>query len=178
MILGFAKRKLRHLRNLLDGPGREFGVRVDSRAYCRAAQSKLLQTAGSSPDTLDAELDLASIAAEFLAQANRSRVGEVRAADLHDPVKLFSLCGERLVQSLKRREQFPLDRFKRGDVNRRRNHVIARLAHVDVVVRMDSLAASLFAENFQGSVGDNFVGVHVGGSPGSGLENIHDEFLI
>src|SRR5438445_771275 len=74
MILGFAKRKLRHLRNLLDGPGREFGVRVDSRAYCRAAQSKLLQTAGSSPDTLDAELDLASIAAEFLAQANRNHV--------------------------------------------------------------------------------------------------------
>jgi hypothetical protein len=28
------------------------------------------------------------------------------------------------------------------------------------------------------AVGDHFVGIHVVGSPGSGLENIHDEFLI
>ena len=99
---------------------------VDSCAYRRSTQSKFLQTTGSSSDALDAELDLASIAAKFLAQPDRRCVDEMGAADFHNGVKLFSLCSERLVQSLKRRQQFRLDRFKRGDVNRCRNDVIAQ----------------------------------------------------
>jgi hypothetical protein len=88
---------------------------VDSCAYRGSAQSKFLQTAGGSSDALDAELDLASVTTEFLAQADRGRVGEMSAADLHNPVKLFGLRGERLVQFPERGKQFPLDRFIRRE---------------------------------------------------------------
>src|SRR3989304_3403510 len=41
--------------------------------------------------------------------------------------------GEPLVQPLQRREQLPVHREEHRDVDRRRDHVVARLAHVDVV---------------------------------------------
>ena len=58
------------------------------------------------------------------------------------------------------------------------NHVVGGLAEVHVVVGMDQAGTEVAAENLGGAVGDDFVGVGVGGSAGAGLEDVQDEMLI
>src|SRR5437867_1171616 len=70
------------------------------------------------------------------------------------------------------------DTFQSGHVDGAGDDVVAGLASVDVVVWVDGFVASLAAAQFDGTVGDDLVGVHVGRGPGAGLENIHDELRI
>ncbi len=70
------------------------------------------------------------------------------------------------------------DPFEGGQVDGGGNGVVAGLAAVDVVVGMDEFAAALAAEQFDGAIGDDLVGVHVGRGAGAGLENIQDEFAV
>src|SRR5207249_3499043 len=61
----------------------------------------------------------------------------------------------------------------------RRNDIIAGLTHVHMIVRMDRLlVAYLAAERLDRSIRDDLIGIHVGGSTRSGLENIDDKMLI
>lgn len=53
-----------------------------------------------------------------------------------------------------------------------REGVVGGLGHVDVVIWVDRrLGTQGTAQNFDGSVGDDFVGVHVGLGTGTGLED-------
>ncbi|MFO0768317.1 MAG: hypothetical protein U0231_16380 [Nitrospiraceae bacterium] len=65
------------------------------------------------------------------------------------------------------------DGFRRGDVDGGRDHVIARLSQVHMVIGMDELAASRTAQQLGSPVGNDFVGIHVRGGAGAGLKNIH-----
>ena len=69
-----------------------------------------------------------------------------------------------------------------GDVHRRRERVVRRLAHVDVVVRMDgaflALRADAEAQPLIGQVGDHFVGVRVGRGAGAGLVDVDREMCV
>ncbi len=178
MIFRLAEIEPGHLGNFLDSPRGKFRMCVDARADRRAAERQLFQSTRGRLDPLDAELDLPRVAAEFLSQANRRRVGQVRAADLHDAVEILRLLFQRAMKRAKSGQQLFLDRLQRRDVDRRRDHVVRRLAHVDVVVGMDAFASSFFSQKLQRAVGDDLVGVHVGGSAGTGLKNIHDKFLV
>ena len=62
------------------------------------------------------------------------------AADLNDLPKLVALFVERAVQPLQRGNKTILELLGRADVDDRWNHVVARLAHVDVIVGMDGFA--------------------------------------
>ncbi len=71
------------------------------------------------------------------------------------------------------------DRNRRADVHGGGDHVIGTLLHVDVIVGMNGvLAAAPARGEFIGPAGDDFVGVHVGGCAGAGLENIDDELGV
>ena len=72
-----------------------------------------------------------------------------------------------------------LQLFGRADVNRRRNDVVARLPHVDVIVRVNRLArADRFAGQLRAAIGDHFVGVRVRARAGTGLKNVEREMLV
>ena len=79
---------------------------INPGAHSGAAQSKLFQTAGSSFNALDTELDLSRIAAKLLAQTDRRGVGQVGTTDLHNGIKFFSFTFERRVQPLECRQSF------------------------------------------------------------------------
>ena len=60
-----------------------------------------------------------------------------------------------------------------------RNHIVARLPFVNVIIRVDRRTIADFsAQNFVGAVGDYFVGVHVCGCSGARLENIQHKLGI
>ena len=69
--------------------------------------------------------------------------------------------------------------FCGADVNGRRNHVVARLPHVDVVVRMNGIfRADRFAGQLAGAVRDYFVGIRVRARARTGLENVEREMIV
>ena len=106
----------------------------------------------------------------------------MRAADLDDLVPLLGLGRQVFVQPLERGDQVAGDRHAGGNVHRRRERVVRRLAHVDVVVGMDgpflALRADAETQPMVRQVGDHFVGVHVGRSAGAGLIDVDREMVV
>ena len=77
--------------------------------------------------------------------------------------------GEGGGECLQRGQELGLDGVHRREVHRRREHVVRRLPHVHVVVRVHALA---------GEVRDHLVGVHVRGGAGAGLEDVDRELVV
>jgi hypothetical protein len=71
------------------------------------------------------------------------------------------------MQRFHRWEEFVVHNLSGGNVNSRRKNVVARLAAIDVVVRMRP-----------SKMPDNLIRTHVCGCPAAGLENIDDELVI
>ena len=64
-------------------------------------------------------------------------------------------------------------------MDRGRNHVVARLSHVDVIVRVHRIfGADLFAGELAATVRDHFVRVCVCARAGTGLENVEREMFV
>ncbi len=123
-------------------------------------------------------MDLTGVTGKFLAEADGGGVLQVGAADFEDVVKFLRLGVEGGLQFGQGGNQLALDAFQGGDMDGGGDDVVAGLAAVDVVVRMHQLFAAFAAEEFDGAVGNDFVGVHVGRGARPGLENIEDEFGV
>ena len=124
-------------------------------------------------------LELVDVAREFLSQRKRRRVLQVRAPDLDQRAERVALLSQRVAQRLHRRQEIVLDRARGGDVHGGGKHVVRRLAHVDVVVRVhEALLAALAAEQLGGAVGEHFVDVHVALRTGAGLPHGERELGI
>ena len=76
---------------------------------------------------------------------------------------------ERAGEELERRQQLVDSGVERREVHRRREHVVRRLPHVDVVVRVDVVA---------GEGRDHLVRVHVRARAGAGLEDVDRELVV
>ena len=108
----------------------------------------------------------------FLADGQRHRILEMRAADLHDVRPAIRLPLDRLGELRRLRQQQRVDRLERGDVHCRREGVVRGLAHVDVVIGPDRmLAAERAAQQLDRAVRDHLVDVHVRLGAGAGLPN-------
>ena len=60
-----------------------------------------------------------------------------------------------------------------------RDHIIARLPHVDVIVGMYVLPrADRFARQLRGTIGDDFVRVRVGAGARTGLKNVQRKMVV
>ena len=70
--------------------------------------------------------------------------------NLEDIVKLPGLFSKLRMQVRHRREQLTVDDLCGGHMYRGRDHIVARLAAIDVVIRMGT-----------GKTGDHFVRVHI-----------------
>ena len=76
----------------------ELGVRVEPGADGGAADGELVEPGQRELDALEVGVELRDVAAELLAERERHRVLQVRAADLDDVVELLGLGRERVAQ--------------------------------------------------------------------------------
>ena len=151
---------------------------VDARADGGAAQRQFAQVLLRGAQPRQAMLDLAGVAAEFLAEPDGRGVLQMGAANFEHVVKFLRLALQRLLQSGQRRDQPPFHRLQRGQMDGRGNDVVARLPAVDVVVGMNQFFAAFAAEQLDGPVGDHLIGVHVGRGAGAGLKNVQHKFPV
>jgi len=92
--------------------------------------------------------------------------------------KASSFVPELVGEHLQSGDDVLFDGFQRGDVHRGRDHVVARLAVVDVVVGVDRTAPQLGPVDLGRAVRDHLVCVHVRGGPGAGLEDVDRELVV
>ncbi len=151
----------------------EVRMSIDARADSRATLRQAMQARLHAFEARDAVVDLLTPRRQLLADRHRHRIHEMRAARLHDVADFLFLGGERLARVLQRRDQV----FRHGDggadVNRRRNDVVAALAHVDVIVRVHGPT-----ETRRRQTRDHFVRVHVGARARARLEHVDGELRI
>ena len=101
------------------------------------------------------------------------------ATDFDHIVELGRFRRKGVDQSFERRDETLLELLGRADVNCGWNHVVARLTHVDVIVRVNWLAgADRFAGELAGAIGDDFVRVRVRARAGTGLENVEWKMVV
>ena len=126
------------------------------------------------------QLELPGVAAEFLPQANRRGVGEMRSADLDDVVPLLRLVAQRRCKPFQGGQQFLGNGLARGHVDGGGEHVVGRLPHVDVIVGMDRLllVEAIAAGQLDGPIADDLVGVHVGRGAGAGLVDVDGKLVV
>ena len=157
----------------------ELGRRVEAGADRGAAERQLAQVRQRRREVRQAVVELRDPARDLLAEGQRRRVLQVGAADLDDVGERRGLRGERVAQGRDRRQQPRRERLDRGDVHRRREDVVRRLAAVDVVVRMDQAPlAERPAEQLRGAVGEHLVHVHVGLRARAGLPDRERELAV
>mmetsp|Transcript_101769 Transcript_101769/g.265432 ORF Transcript_101769/g.265432 Transcript_101769/m.265432 type:complete len:537 (-) Transcript_101769:17-1627(-) len=170
-------RKAGHVPQLLDDHLREVLVRRDACADRSAAQVGGGEFADSTLDALQVIANRGAVGVELLTQRHRHGILELCSAHLDYVGKLPSLLeeggaqlGDRLHKILVHEDQ--------GNFRGRGVGIVGGLALVDVVVWAAELVlALLLAEVLQGAVGDDLVGVHVGGGAGSTLHHVDQEVL-
>ena len=106
---------------------------VDAGADRGAAERQRTQAGQRVPESGDAVLDLRGVAAELLAERDRGRVHQMRAAGLHDLGELALLRAQGLAPDARAAGIKSSVSGGRGrEVHRRREHVVRRLRRVDV----------------------------------------------
>ena len=154
-------------------------MRVEARADGRAADRELEQALDCVADLCDGVVDLGDPGGDLLAERDRRRVLQVRAANLDDVGELLGLGVERVAKDLDVRQQVVLEDLDGGDVHGGRERVVRRLAAVDVVVRVHrDLRAHLAAGLLDRAVRDDLVDVHVRLRARTGLPDDEREVII
>ena len=83
--------------------------------------------------------------------------------------ELLGLRAQGRAEAFQRRQQILVDLAERRQMDGGGKDVVRGLAHVDVVVRVGTVA---------GEVGEDLVGVHVRRGPGAGLEDVDRELVV
>ena len=152
---------------------------IQARADRRPAQRQLTQNLDRPLRSLAGVGDLLRVAAETLAEPDGRGVHKMSAADFDDVPKIFRPRFQLRLQRFQRGQERVLQLFRRADVDGRWDDVVARLAHVDVIVLMDALLRIvLLARQLPAAIRDHFVHVHVRARARTGLENVEREMLV
>ncbi len=151
---------------------------IQAGAHSGGAHIHRMQRLYRSLDSLQRPSDGLGISMKFLAQGDRHGILKMGPAHFQHLGKLRSLRFKGLGQGNQRFHQF-LCLADSANANRRRNHVIGGLRHIDMIVRRNQRIVSLrFSQNFQSTVSDHLVGVHVHGGAGAALDAVHHELVL
>ena len=112
---------------------------IQTRSDGRAAEREFFQRVDGLLRAFLRIGDLLRVTAETLAEPDRRRIHQMRAPDFDDVGKFLRLFGQRFLQFAERGQQLVLQLLRRADVDRGWDHIVARLPHVDVIVRMNAL---------------------------------------
>ena len=119
-----------------------------------------------------------AVGPELLPQTDGHRVLHLRAAHLEHVVKLLRLGLQGLREPLEL-DLGPHQQLEHRQLARRGEHIVGGLAVVDVVVGVDQGVVPLLpAQQLDGPVGDDLVGVHVQAGARAALDGVHDERLV
>ena len=169
----------RLLGHVLGGEVAELRMGVEARADGGAADRELEQPGDRMADLRNGVVDLGDPGGDLLAERDRRRVLQVRAANLDDVGELLGLRVERVAKDLDVRQQVVLEDLDGGDVHGGRERVVRRLAAVDMVVRVHRhLRAHLAAGLLDRAVRDDLVDVHVRLRARTGLPDDEREVII
>ena len=114
-----------------------------------AAEGELSQRVDRLLGTPFPGTNLLRVTAEFLAEPDRRCVHQMGPTDLDHVVEFVRFRGQRVAEFLQGRDETILELLRGADVNGRRDHVVARLPHVDVIVRVNQFAR---ADRFAGQL--------------------------
>ena len=114
---------------------------------------------------------------ELLPERHRDGVLELGPAHLQDVHELMSLRGERRLEFIEFLDQI-IQRVVDTEPEARGIGVVRRLAHVDVIVRVDDVVGTLrLTHVLEGEIRDDLVGVHVQTGSRTALEDIQRELV-
>ncbi len=151
---------------------REVRVGVHARAHGGTTLGNAQQVLGRLLDAVAGVADLVAPSAQLLGQGHRHGIHQVGAAGLDHGLGFLLAARDGLHQVIQARQQGIVHLGNGAQVDGRGNHVVAALAHVDVVVGVDRLAAVV-----GGQARDHLVHVHVGAGAGTRLEHVHGELI-
>ncbi len=140
---------------------------IDAGADRGTALCKVDEPFQRAADTLARMLGLRAPTVEFLPERDGHGVHQVRPTCLDDVAQLVRFRLEHATQVLERRQELLVNRKRCTYVHAGRNHVVAGLAHVDVVVGVHR-----GAELFGREMCNDFVGIHVRAGTRPGLEYV------
>src|SRR5213596_4168183 len=140
MIFRLAKRDAGTLLQMPQHFAWKIDMTIQTSADGRSTERKLAQSLDRFLGAFFGVNNLLRIAGKFLTEAYRCRVHQVGPADLDDLPKLLRFGFDRGMQFFQSRNETVFQLLRCADMDRRRNHVVARLSHVDVIVRMDRFA--------------------------------------
>lgn len=151
---------------------------VESRADGGTSLGQLSQVRQDELDPFQVPVELGNISAEFLAQGQGGGILQMSSANLDNLVKGLSLHLQGISQPGQGGDEPLLEIEDGGDVHDGGERVVGAGRHVDVVVGVDWFLASHFpSKNFDCSVGDDFVGIHIGLCSRTGLPNDQGEVI-
>ena len=136
-----------------------------------------MQLRGGARDVAARVNDVRGVPAELLAERDRHGVLQVGAAGFQNVRELGALGRKAAGQAAGGREQ-----ARHHAMIARRVavgiHVVGRLSHVDVIVRVHArVLAARAAEDLRRAVGEDLVRVHVVRGAGAGLIDVDDELI-
>src|SRR4030095_4622851 len=109
---------------------------IDTGANGCPTQSQFAKRVLQLLESAYAELRLPSVSTEFLTKADRSCILQMSSSDRDDMIKFLRLPRECTLQFSQRGNQVVLDRIHRGDVHSCRDHIVTRLSHIHMVIRV------------------------------------------
>src|SRR5262249_43839237 len=122
---------------------------------------------------------LPRVALEFLTQPDWRCILKMRSSDLDDLVKCGRFGSQRTFEPVEGGYQSVHDGIQCSDMQRCRNYIVARLSHIDMIIRMNRFPGPDNAtQNLNRSIGYDFVRIHVGRSTGTRLEDIQNELFV
>jgi hypothetical protein len=129
---------------------------VESSADSSTSLGEERQSREDALDSIDSVGDLLDVSRELLPEGEGRRVLKMCSSDLDDVVELELLGVHGGVELLEGGDQGARDLDDGRDVHRRREGVVGRLAHVDVVVGVHGrLGSELSSEELDGTVGND-----------------------
>ncbi len=150
---------------------------VEARAHGRRPDIQLAQLRRCGREIAGAAADARGVAAELLAERDRHGVLQVRAAGLQHVREFVRLARQAHGNGFRCRDKRRLAEQQR-ETRGRRIDVVGRLAHVDVIVRVNAFVrAPGFTEDLAGAVGQHLVGVHVVRRARARLIHVDDELI-
>lgn len=157
----------------------KLGVRIESGADGGSAEGEFVNGIEGLAEAFEILVKLHDVAGEFLAEGERNGVHQVSATDFDDVVELDGFGMERLAELCDSGNESVDELFGGGDVHGRGEGVVGRLGHVDVVVGMNRFFGSHdSAGDFNGAVGDDLIGIHVGLGAAPGLPDAERKMVI
>ena len=177
-VIGELNGEAGDLSEALDDSGGEVGVGSGTSTNGGTTEVDNGESVDGRLEDGEVGLESTGVGGELLAEGHGDGILELGSTHLDDVVELARLSAEGLNEVLHLGDKGGVLEGH-TELGRGRIGIVGGLALVDVVVGGEVLVLTLLvAEELESAVGDDLVGVHVGGGTGTTLDHIDDELVV